>query len=99
MKEDIADQLAQAYADGWRAGRGDSPADKQTKTEVNYEEANDGERRCGTCSNYDDGACDLVSGAIDPEYVCDLFARDPAADSGDSADRGHSHAQSVLEDD
>lgn len=69
---DLADQLAQAYADGWRAGNGRD--DKQTKTESNYREADDEHERCGTCTHYDA-----------PESAADVATDAPSSDDDDSA--------------
>jgi hypothetical protein len=58
-----------------RAGADES---KQDPTTVNYRPA-EGAQTCGSCRHFIPdqtsarGTCDLVAGAIDPQWTCDLF--------------------------
>ncbi len=54
-------------------------APKHTKAEVYYRVAEDPAQSCGVCryfrkrANYDNGACVIVRGLIEPEDTCDLW--------------------------
>lgn len=45
-----------------------------TKASVNYRTTDSETRRCGTCSHFSSGDCDLVIGSISPSAVCDRFS-------------------------
>lgn len=77
------------YINGDAAQRGaisSALSSSVTKSEANYrpsepesdEDQSTVPEECGTCSMYSSdgggmGACDLVAGSINPEYVCDNY--------------------------
>lgn len=48
-------------------------AEKVSQDSVDYREATIPGRRCGTCTMYSAGTCDLVAGEIKPDHVCDRW--------------------------
>ena len=74
------DDIAQATAAAQAAQEGVTPDTKYTKSEVNYRDAGSSNTRCEECAHFTrarggagKGNCDLVSGTIDPGFVCDEF--------------------------
>ena len=57
---------------------------KVSKNSVRYRAATDPDRSCGTCSMYEDHACSLVAGVIDPADVCDRWEPAPVAKAGNA---------------
>lgn len=51
-------------------------ADKYEKAVVNYTTGK-GDRVCGNCAHYQNGACTLVDGKISKGGVCRLFSEAP----------------------
>lgn len=49
---------------------------KESKEAANYRPA-DGAERCSGCANYKGGSCSVVSGSIDPDDTCDMYAQKP----------------------
>lgn len=60
---------------GVALGASDDGGGVFTKAEVVYGKPSedDEDRRCGNCAHYSDRRCDIVSGSIDPEKVCDKW--------------------------
>lgn len=56
------------------AGQTKKADDKLSKEDVDYRGAVPGEdERCGNCVHFNDGACELVAGEIDPDFVSNKF--------------------------
>lgn len=51
---------------------GTMPRDKVSKASVDYSPGRHNSR-CGLCTYYYQGTCELVAGHIDPDYWCRLF--------------------------
>lgn len=49
---------------------------RYTKAEADYRPSSDDARSCGSCEHFEDGSCDIVSGTIRPEDVCDYWEAD-----------------------
>lgn len=77
---------------------GSNPSDgPHTKAEVNYRACDNGEECCGNCVHYGKHNCEIVSGNIQPQMVCDEFVSktdtkpkypDGGAEPTDSPDPG-----------
>lgn len=50
---------------------------EQALEDANYRPARSRSRRCGTCSFYAGGWCDMFDTAVDPDYVCDEWSPRP----------------------
>lgn len=97
-----AEQLREAfakrgYAEKYQAAGHDSTSDttavaerapkKLKQVEANYRSAFSA-ARCGVCSHFRSGSCELVEGLITPDSVCDLF-QPKLEDVGAAADRAY----------
>lgn len=62
----------------------------KTPDQVNYRPADNEGQSCSDCVNFDfqNKRCHLVTGQIDPTYVCDLFQSDEAPQSGQPGQPG-----------
>jgi hypothetical protein len=87
-REELAKQLADAITitiqispPGTRSemgvslGASDDGDTTYTKSEADYRPSSDDDRRCGKCNHFDaPSSCEIVSGRIDEQDVCNYYA-------------------------
>jgi hypothetical protein len=97
-REELAKQLADAITitiqispPGTRSemgvslGASDDGDATYTKSEADYRPSSDADRRCGTCNHFDDGACEIVSGKIDEDDICNYWTDGIATETASNA--------------
>jgi SPP1 gp7 family putative phage head morphogenesis protein len=83
VRPELADDLDTVLA-ALALGAASAKRVKVSKNSVRYRAATDPDRSCGTCSMYDDHACSLVAGVIDPADVCDRWEAAPVGKAGNA---------------
>jgi hypothetical protein len=62
-----------------------------TKSEANYHTSYDSGKECGTCQHMTgDTQCEVVSGSISADGVCDFYTADPSKQDNQPSDSGSS---------